>query len=94
MIDKVEIARKFLAGERKVKFAYMFGSLASGNSGPLSDLDLAVYLDGRLNFFAYRLKLMDSLTKAIKTEHFDLVVLNNAPIVLKNEVVSTNNQGD
>lgn len=87
LTDKIEIVRNFLVGERKVKFAYLFGSLACGNSGPLSDLDLAVYLDGRLDFFAYRLNLMESLAKVLKTENFDLVVLNNAPIVLKNEVI-------
>jgi uncharacterized protein len=87
MTEKVEVAKAFLAGERKVKFAYLFGSLASGNSGPLSDLDLAVYLDGRLDPFIYRLKLMEALAKVLKTEHFDLVVLNNAPVVLKHEVI-------
>ena len=87
MTHQAEIAKNFLAGERKVKYAYLFGSFASGNSGPLSDLDLAVYLDGRLDFFNCRLKLMEALAKVLKTENFDLVVLNNAPIVLKHEVV-------
>ena len=87
MTHQVEIAKNFLVGERKVKFAYLFGSFASGNSGPLSDLDLAVYLDGRLDFFSCRLKLIEALAKVLKTENFDLVVLNNAPIVLKHEVV-------
>jgi len=84
---KVEAAKAFLAGERNVKFAYLFGSIAKGNSGPLSDLDLAVYLDGRLDFFTYRLKLMEALAKVLKTENFDLVVLNQASIVLKHEVI-------
>ena len=29
----------------KVQFAYLFGSQVEGVSGPVSDLDLAVYLD-------------------------------------------------
>ncbi len=28
-----------------VKFAYLFGSVAEGEAGPLSDIDIAVYLD-------------------------------------------------
>ena len=87
MIDKIEMARAFLLGEKKVKFAYLFGSYACGNPGPLSDLDLAVYLDGRLDLFNSRLKMMEALAKHLKTEKFDLVVLNNAPIVLKHEIV-------
>ena len=65
-----------------------FGSAASGNTGPLSDLDFAVYLDGRLDLFIWRLKLMEALAKVLKTENFDFVVLNNAPIVLRHEVIS------
>jgi len=85
--DKVEIAKAFLIGDRRVKFAYLFGSLSRGNAGPLSDIDLAVYLDGRLDLFNCRLKLMEALSRVLKTEKFDLIVLNNAPVVLKHEVV-------
>lgn len=87
LTDKIETVKTFLAGEGKVKFAYLFGSFASDTAGPLSDLDLAVYLDGRLDFFGYRLVLMESLARVLRTENFDLVVLNVAPLVLKNEVV-------
>ena len=87
MTDKIEIAKAFLIGEHRVKFAYLFGSLACGNAGPLSDIDLAVYLDGRLDFFNHRLKIMEALSRVLKTEKFDLVVLNNAPVVLTHEVI-------
>ena len=86
--DLVEVAKAFLVAERKVKFAYLFGSVATGKAGPLSDLDLAVYLDQRVDFFNHRLSLMEALAKVLKTEEFDLVVLNDAPIVLKHEVIS------
>lgn len=78
----------FFTSESRVKFAYLFGSLANGGAmGPLSDLDLAVYLDGRVNFFTNRLTLIESLAKKICTENFDLVVLNQAPLVLRYEVI-------
>lgn len=79
--------REFFARQPAVKFAYLFGSVAKGKAGPLSDLDLAVYLDGRLDFFKHRLGLREALAKALKTENFDLVVLNKAPLVLKHEIV-------
>uniref|UniRef100_A0A831XM50 Nucleotidyltransferase domain-containing protein n=1 Tax=Geobacter metallireducens TaxID=28232 RepID=A0A831XM50_GEOME len=85
--DNIEIVKMFLAGERKVRFAYLFGSVAAGTSGPLSDLDIAVYLDGRVDAFAFRLKLMGRLAGVLKSEAFDLVVLNRAPLLLGYEVV-------
>ena len=77
----------FLAGRPEVKFAYLFGSEASGATGPLSDLDLAVCLDGRMNSFVAGLSLSEALAKALKSEKFDLVVLNSATLVLKHEVI-------
>lgn len=87
LADSIEIVRMFLDGERMVRFAYLFGSVAAGTSGPLSDLDIAVYLDGRVDAFAFRLKLMERLAGVLKSEAFDLVVLNRAPVLLGYEVV-------
>ncbi len=90
MFDQSEIKDclvDFLAERPEVKFAYLFGSAASGASGPLSDLDLAVCLDGRLNSFKEHLRLSEALAKALKSEKFDMVVLNSATLVLKHEVI-------
>ena len=84
LIDSV---KGYFAANGMVKFAYLFGSIASGKAGPLSDLDLAIYLDRRLDSFKYRLQLMEKLARIMKSEKFDLVVLNSASIVLKYEVV-------
>lgn len=85
--DPIAKIKEFLAQEQKVKFAYLFGSAARQNVGPLSDLDVAVYLDGRVDCFRWRLRLMESLARKLRSERFDLVVLNRAPVVLKFEVV-------
>lgn len=77
----------FFARQPVVKYAYLFGSLAAGTTGPLSDVDLAVSLDGRVDAFTTRLKLSEALAKELKSEGFDLVVLNDAPLVLKYEVI-------
>lgn len=61
MTDKVEIAKAFLVGEKRVKFAYLFGSVASGTAGPLSDLDLRRSISiARLDLFTHRLRLMEA----------------------------------
>lgn len=83
-IDKI---KTFFASDSRVTFAYLFGSAARGLTGPLSDLDIAVFLDGRVGRFQCRLNIMESLARIIKTERFDLVVLNDAPPLLCHEII-------
>ena len=85
--DLIAAIKEILCAENMVKFAYLFGSLAHNKAGRLSDIDVAVYLDGRVDFFTTRLLLMESLAKRLRSERFDLVVLNRAPLVLKFEVI-------
>jgi hypothetical protein len=71
----------------QVKFAYIFGSRARGDAGCSSDVDVAVFLDHRVSSFEWRLRLMERLAKVLGSEHFDLVILNEASPVLKYEVI-------
>lgn len=84
--DKILIAQ-FLENDRYIKFAYLFGSQARNQAGPLSDIDLAVYLDNRLDFFNARLRYLDELSRLLKRDRLDLVVLNSASLVLQYEVI-------
>lgn len=86
MLDLTPII-EFLEKQKCVKFAYLFGSHASGQAGPLSDVDVAVYLDRRVKPWAYRLKLMEKLSKLLKRDDLDLVVLNQAPPLLGYEII-------
>lgn len=76
-----------LAEIPQVKFAYLFGSQARGDAGLLSDIDIAVYVDGRMDPFRLRLALLESLAHRLGTDRFDLVTLNDASPLLKYEVV-------
>ena len=76
-----------LEKDKRVKFAYLFGSRARGQAGPLSDTDIAVYLDGRIKLGDYRLNLMEKLAKILKSDNLDLVVLNQAPPLLRHEII-------
>ncbi|MBI4330242.1 MAG: nucleotidyltransferase domain-containing protein [Chloroflexi bacterium] len=64
----------------QVKLAYLFGSRASGRTGPLSDYDFAVYLDEPdvLKRFDVRVQLMDILSRKLQTNNVDVIVLNDA----------------
>lgn len=85
--ELIGIAREELNREPAILFAYLFGSWAREKPGQLSDIDLAVFIDRRRNPFKYRLKLMEHLARSLKSENFDLIVLNDAPLLLQYEVV-------
>jgi len=70
---------------------YLFGSRAAGSAGPRSDVDLAVVLDGALDDEARwrkRLDLIGDATQRLGTDAVDVVVLEQAPSVLGQRVLS------
>jgi hypothetical protein len=81
-IDIVDRIRRILQGEPAVAVAYLFGSVAEGRAGPLSDVDIGVLfresadreVEGRL---------LDRLVEALGTENVDLVPLARAPLPLR-----------
>ena len=66
--------------ENQVVLAYLFGSRASGNTGPLSDYDFAVYFDevDKKKIFNFKINLQDKISRYLKTDRVDIVVLNLA----------------
>ncbi|MEK7732968.1 MAG: nucleotidyltransferase domain-containing protein, partial [Planctomycetota bacterium] len=70
----------------KVVFAYLFGSMAIGEVSPLSDVDIAVYLakENRESFFDLKLALHADISRALKRNDVDLVVLNT----IRNEMLT------
>ena len=70
--------------------AYLFGSQARGDPGPLSDVDLAVWLDdhpepGRR--LSRQLALSAEAASLLGTDEVELVVLNGAPPLLAQRVI-------
>ncbi len=58
----------------EVIFCYLFGSVTEGTEGPLSDLDIAVYMNP---YSGERfIKLHTELCRALKRSDIDLLVLN------------------
>jgi predicted nucleotidyltransferase len=77
--------------DRRVVALYLFGSYAHGAEGPLSDVDIAVLLHapgeddgGRLG-----LDLLGEVNRLLGTDEVSFVVLNEAPLTLRYEVVRT-----
>lgn len=82
MIDEKTIknCRNIFQAFPKVKLAYFFGSQATGNQGPMSDYDFAVYLDEQnvKKTFDVKFSLQDKLGRLLKTNAVDIVLLNSA----------------
>ena len=89
-MDKEEKVRELLNKQKHVKLAYLFGSVAEGKEGKLSDVDIAVFLDESLSKkerFDLQLKLISGLTGILKTDRIDLIIMNDAPLLLKYNII-------
>jgi hypothetical protein len=76
---------------KMVRAVYLFGSTVTGNTGPLSDIDIAVLLDKnvtRKECSNLKLKLIAEFTDIFKSDKIDLVILNDAPVQLTFEIIS------
>lgn len=79
--------QSFLRREEDVVVAYLFGSVAKGVVGRLSDVDVAVLLSKDYDLVLdYRLYLMSKLAEVIGRET-DVVILNEVPPLLRYEVI-------
>jgi uncharacterized protein len=85
--DLLPGAARYLENQPEVRFAYLFGGLAAGRRGPLSDIDLAVYLADRSKSSRIKLKLLNNLIYILRTEEIDLVILNTAPLPLAYRII-------
>jgi len=91
MIDKsLKKQLNMIFKKQRVILAYLFGSQANGKTGPLSDIDIAVYFKKAITpdeRFDLRLKVLGELTDLFKTDDIDLVVLNDAPPLLAHRIL-------
>lgn len=83
---KLIMVEHYLKGSKDIAFAYLFGSFAKEIATPLSDVDIAVYLRGEKTSDK-RLEIIGDLVDILKTDRFDLVILNTAPLSLKMRIM-------
>ncbi len=79
------------AREKGLVALYLFGSAAHGALQALSDIDVAVLLPKEIdseNYFDTRLQMTLELMKLLGFIEIDLVILNQAPPLLKYQVVT------
>lgn len=78
-----------LDGHPGVRFAYLFGGAGRRELRPLSDIDVAVYLDDAVDPVRTRLDLICVVTKHLGTDEVDLVALNRAPTALVGRILQS-----
>ena len=85
----VEALVDCLSAQPDVLAAYLFGSHATGQARPGSDVDVAVLLSGEdeVERFERRLRLMGEVEEALGRRPADVVVLNDAPPLLIHQVL-------
>ncbi len=90
-LDEYKPALKaYFAALDDVVLAYLFGSHARGQAGPLSDVDVAVLLADRPDdsrCFDRRLEIMGGLMDILRLNDVDVAILNQTPLALRYRVV-------
>jgi len=70
-----------------VVFAYVFGGAGAGRITPLSDVDVAVYLEAGQDAAERHASLLHDVTAHLGTDEVDLIVLNSAPTALLGRIL-------
>lgn len=85
-----------LAGIKKdmqktgVSAVYLFGSRARSQEGPLSDYDFGILLNEKISpkkYFDAKLSLMALFSKKFRTDHLDIVILNDCNTLLAMNII-------
>jgi uncharacterized protein len=90
IMSKIPAVQDELMQSPDVVFAYIFGGLARGQVKPLSDVDIAVYLNISHEIAEHKLELFDRVTEALGTSELDLVILNDASISIAGRILQDN----
>jgi predicted nucleotidyltransferase len=73
-----------------IKFVYIFGSLVQRKKGPLSDIDISIYLNPELTTYQrhrLRLELISHIKDLIPSPEIDLVILNDLNILFADKIL-------
>ena len=90
MIQYEKELTEYFSSKDSIILAYLFGSTARGDAGMLSDVDIGVMIDQNLpkkDRFDLELKLMAEIAGLIRKNKIDLVVLNEAPLLLAYNII-------
>jgi len=81
-----EIKQKILSldREKRIRFVFLYGSVAQKKNTPLSDIDIAVYYEGSpAERFAFRKKALGNLPDKV-----DLQIFQDLPLIVQKEALA------
>ncbi len=86
--------KNYFEKREEIIFAFLFGSVANGKTTGISDIDIAVMLDESKidkakNPYGYKAELLAKLISMLSFNDIDLIVLNEAPLLLKHRIVQS-----
>jgi hypothetical protein len=85
-LDRLGLA---LEASGALMFAYLFGRAAGSQLEPLSDVDIAVYLEDGVDPTDGHLDAFGRASACLGTDEIDVVVLNTAPTALAGRILQT-----
>ena len=92
VIDRIPELIEQIEKDTAVVALYSFGSLATGNLKPLSDLDFGILISSKLGKqkrFDKHLDLIGKFNKVLRTDEVDLVMMNDAPMRFSHNIIKS-----
>lgn len=91
--NAISDSAEMISDELAIRFVLLIGSYAKNEQGPMSDIDIAIYIDPAnhiRNNITSALKLGALLEKKLKRNDIDVVILNDALPTMKFKSIVSN----
>lgn len=87
--DLIVLIKEVVEKDKKILFAFLYGSYALSTNHPKSDIDIAVYIkpSDMDTYIQKQKELTDALVTKLQTDRVDLRILNTLPFLLKYRVI-------
>jgi len=91
-MDRIPLLIEQIRKDSDVVALFAFGSLATGNLKPLSDLDFGILVSsiiGNQKRFDKHLDLIGIFNEVLQTDEVDLVMMNDAPMRFSHNIIKS-----
>jgi uncharacterized protein len=90
--DRIPLLIEQIEKDTDIVALYAFGSLATGDLKPLSDLDFGILVSSKLGKkkrFDKHLDLIGKFNEVFRTDEVDLVIMNDAPMRFSHNIIKS-----
>jgi len=83
-----EKLKKIFDKHEEILFAYLFGSMARGEAGKDSDVDIGIYIDEKKNIKPfYEIEIAEEIERETNLKGVEIVILNGKSLRFLNQVL-------